>query len=126
MAVQRGTTFLMESGKKHHLQVVLNDPYGINGEVLIVPVCSVPAPPRDCDGSCLLAKGDHPFIGHDSYAAYNFSQVVKAADIDAGLQSNAFISKAPADDDLLWRMSAGVLESDFTPLSMKRFFEDAT
>ena len=74
----RGKTLLIPSGtrkdpNKKHLFVVTTDACNSN-QHLLVPICSIVAN-RHHDPACELKAGEHPFLAHDSYVAYNLSAV---------------------------------------------------
>ena len=70
----RAGTVLAPTGSKKHLYIICNDPVfdPIRNDncVLVVNISSV-SEDRDYDDTCILQKGDHPFIKHDSYGDCN-------------------------------------------------------
>ena len=78
----KGFCFLGEpEGKdgKRHLKIILTDP---NGEGLVAVVSVTTLTPAKLRGAhCILRKGDHPFIRHDSIVNFRFAEVRDSRDI---------------------------------------------
>ena len=113
----RRTTVLVPSGpandhKRKHLFVLLTDTYGPAKQILMAPVCSVPAT-GTYDNSCLVASGDHPFLQHASYVAYDKCRVEQAVALENLVKSGYMIEKEPASEDLVASISAGLKKSKF-------------
>lgn len=106
-----------------HLFICLNRAMaGLYGEVqdgvMVVSVSSVP-PNGKHDKTCLLYKGDHPFIKHDSYVFYRGCQVKSAASLLEGVKNKVLQPHTPMDDLVFARVLAGVPISGHTPNEMK-------
>ena len=88
----KGSCFLGEpEGIKRHLKIILTEP-NASGFVVVVSVTTLDtSKPQDL--SCILRKGDHPFIRHDSVIAFDKAQALFAVDIIAKLHSGAYIRK---------------------------------
>jgi len=114
-----GDTFLTGDGNEDnfHLWVVLTSPN--EGEV--VTVCLVTAHKRS-ERLVVLYKGDHPFIQHESAIAYRFSQIRLVEDIQELLRSGAAKPRDPVSPELLQRIRAGLLDSDFTPNGVRAYY----
>ena len=114
-----GDTFLTGDGNEDnfHLWVVLTSPN--EGEV--VTVCLVTAHKRS-EWLVVLYKGDHPFIQHESVIAYRFSQIRLVEDIQELLRSGAVKPRDPVSLELLQRIRAGLLDSDFTPNGVRAYY----
>jgi len=114
-----GDTFLTGDGNEDnfHLWVVLTSPN--EGEV--VTVCLVTAHKRS-ERLVVLYKGDHPFIQHESAIAYRFSQIRLVEDIQELLRSGAAKPRDPVSLELLQKIRAGLLDSDFTPNGVRAYY----
>lgn len=114
-----GDTFLTGDGDEDnfHLWIVLTPPS--EGEV--VTVCMVTAHKRS-ERLVVLNKGDHPFVQHESVIAYRFSQIRSVEDIQELLRSGAAKPRDPVNPELLKRIRAGLLDSDFTPNGVRAYY----
>lgn len=119
-------TLLCPSGPDHdpsrnHLFVVINDPLGLPppGQVIIVPVCSVP-PSGSPDPTCILDVGDHPFIRHPSYVAYSRARQVEATSLSRFVETGYFVDKGLLEESVFSRVAEGIGKSR----QVKRFVAD--
>src|ERR1019366_1375723 len=116
-----GDTFLTGDGDEDnfHLWIIVTP--ATEGEV--VTVCLVTANKRT-ERLVVLKPGDHPFVKHDSPISYNFSKIRLVADIEALLENGFANSKEPMPPDVLLRIQAGVVDSDFTPNGVRAFYRE--
>ena len=114
-----GDTFLTGDGNEDnfHLWIVLTSPN--EGEV--VTVCLVTAHKRS-ERLVVLNKGDHPFVQHESVIAYGFSQIRSVEDIQELLRSGAAKPRDPVSPELLKKIRAGLVDSDFTPNGVRAYY----
>ena len=97
MPIVRGDTFLMPTPNGMHLFIVASNPCAQNKVVLV----SISSWKGDrCDHTCRFGGGHHPFVNHDSYAVYNFSQTERCVTIQAGLDQGRFVPKEPFADPM--------------------------
>ena len=89
-----------------HLWVVITRP-DANGSVVIVNFTSHRA---GCDETCIVEKGEHPFVTHKTVVAYEKARLCepKAQDL---FKKNAS-TREPVKTDLLQKIQKGALESD--------------
>lgn len=125
----RRATLLIPSGPQHdpdrkHLHIVLTDPTGTTGEVLLVCVVSIPTS-NLYDASCTLFPGEHPFVVHGSYVAYRFSRIVPAAVLEAKVDAGEYLSKPMLDKKRFEDVVAGLLASPMVTPKIARFFAAA-
>lgn len=123
MAVGKKGTILIVSGPKNdpdkkHLHVVCTDP-DENGDVLLVPVCSVGTTYHD--PTCLLQDHEHPFLRHDSYICYAKSQVTSTAALTTGIATCAMIVHAEINGQSFLRVKNGICRSRHTPKKIKNY-----
>lgn len=116
-----GDTFLTGDGDEDnfHLWIIVTPPN--QGEV--VTVCMVTAQ-RRTERLVILNPGDHPFVKHESGIAYLFAKIRTIADIESLLENGFAILKEPMPPDVLKRIQAGVIDSDFTPNGVRAYFRD--
>jgi hypothetical protein len=74
----------------------------------------------------VLNKGDHPFVQHESVIAYRFSQIRAVEDITEMLRNGSARPRDPVSPQLLKRIRAGLLDSDFTPNGIRAYYRLVT
>ena len=116
-----GDTFLTGDGEEDnfHLWVVITPPS--EGEV--VTVCVVTAHRRS-ERLVVLNRGDHPFIQHESVIAYLHSKIRAVFDIEELLEKGFAKKRDPVTPQLLKRIQAGLVDSDFTPNGIRAYFRE--
>jgi hypothetical protein len=75
------------------------------------------------DDSCLLFKGDHPFVEHDSFVDYRFTRVEQAATVLARIDDGVFIAKDACSAELIRKVIQGALKSRRINREHKRILE---
>ncbi len=116
-----GGTFLTGDGEEDnfHLWVIITP---VNeGEV--VTVCVVTAHKKS-EQLVVLNCGDHPFIQHKSVIAYRFSKIRMVSDIEELLAKGMARKREPVSPELLGRIRAGLVDSDFTPNHVRAFYRE--
>lgn len=78
---------------------------------IVVPVVSLHA---FSDKSCVLSVGDHPFIRHESCAAYDHARCISIAAFRSEVKSGRIIQQPSASTDVLGRLQVGLVKSDET------------
>jgi len=116
-----GDTFLTgdEEDQDLHLWIIISPPS--EGEVVTV---SVTTKRKRSESLVVLRPGDHPFIAHDSVIAYSYSRVRPVDDIETALLNGTAKKREPVSEQLLKRVQAGLLDSDFTPNGVRHFFRE--
>lgn len=114
-----GDTFLTGDGDEDnfHLWIIVTPP--TQGEVVTVCLVSMNKRTERLVG---LKVGDHPFVKHDSAISYNFSKIRTVADIEAMLDNGFANAKEPMAPEVLRRIQAGVVDSDFTPNGVRAYY----
>ena len=114
-----GDTFLTGDGDEDdfHLWIIVPPPS--EGEV--VTVCMVTTT-KKTERLVQHIPGDHPFVKHDSAISYGFSKIRAVADIESLLESGSAKLKEPISPDVLSRIQAGVIDSDFIPNGVCAFY----
>lgn len=112
-----------------HLFIVLNNAMKglhatIEDGVIATGVTSIQQG-RYYDNSCVLYRGDHPFIRHDSYVNYVNCKVYSAAALLRGIKDGKLIPRGPMDDVVFARVLYGVLKSPRTPQEIQDAFRVA-
>jgi hypothetical protein len=104
--MKAGDTFLAENNE--YLWVVLSDPENDAERVLIV---SITTHTPDKDQACLLPRGCHPWVTHDSCVAYDFAHAPKLSDLLALKDAGKLQFREPVTPALLKRMRDCVADS---------------
>lgn len=118
--MRRGDTFIIEDedGLKEHLQVVLTDP-DTNEEFVTTSICTR----RSRMESLVVVKaGDHPFIRHESVAAYRHARIRQLSSVETAISIGAARHNERVSDSLLARICQGLVESDFTRNDVRSYF----
>lgn len=105
-----------------HLFILLTDPVGPAKEVLGVSVCSYESDGYD-DESCVLFPGDHDYIKHKSFVAYEYAEILKAQALINGAKDGPFRPFAPIKTDIFARVCHGLTLSRLVPPVAKQFYE---
>jgi len=105
-----------------HLQIIVTPPSD-SGEV--VTVC-VTTQRKRSETLVVLLAGSHPFIKHPSVISYGYSKIRCVADIDTALKNGSAKVREPVSEEVLKRAKAGLVDSDFTPNGVRRFYLDVT
>ena len=116
-----GDTFLTGDGDEDnfHLWIIITPT--TEGEV--VTVCLATAIKRS-ERLVVLNKGDHPFIDHESVISYRYSTIRTVEDVEELLSSGLAKKREPVSPELLNRIQAGILDSDFTPNGVRAYYRD--
>ncbi len=99
-----------------HLFIILTNP--VNNEIITVNLSTCKT--KFYDKSCILNKGDHPFIKHKSYIAYHHSKILTITK----LKSMTIKQLQPVSDNVFQRIISGLLQSKQTPNKIKQFYID--
>ena len=122
----KGQTYLADDVTPHgvvkHLRIVLSSALVFGGapKYLVAGVTSWHDGASDQDSSCILNRGDHPFIKHKSWVNYKNAEAVTFIKIFKGLQDGTYIRKEDLRPDVLKRVQDGakaspVFAKDLTP-----------
>lgn len=111
----RDTFFLKNTGGVNnpngaHLMVCIAA-HAPTDRAIIIPVVSRHA---FSDTSCILNVGDHPFIKHESCAAYDYGQCVSLKAISAEIDAGKIKLQGKIGHEVLVRFQVGLVKSDET------------
>jgi hypothetical protein len=115
-----GATVLIPSGPAHdpqrrHLFVILANPVAVDLQTqdLQVPVVSISKiiDGQPYDGTCVLYRGDHPFIVQASYVYYAMAFCILTAKLTQRIHAEECIPCAKLIPEVFERVLTGVLES---------------
>lgn len=92
---------------------------GSQGCVCVVGFSSVPAS-SNYDATCVFQPGEHPFIGHASFAYYRYAQALFASDVEKNIASGIWTPKPPDfDANQVKRLKDGLFASLHTSRYLK-------
>lgn len=127
----RKGTILIPSGPANdpdrvHLFVVLNDPVGPEGCVLLASFSTV-TDRYYCEETCIVepAECEHPFLTRRSFVRYQRLRIEPIDRVSAGLSTGAFERMVDLPDDVFERVHQGVFDSPFSAPKFKRFLAAA-
>lgn len=120
----KGQSFLgnIDESRHRHLRIVISDADCYNC-FLTVPVVTLRKEQRFCDKSCIIEKGEHPFIIRTSCIDYRHALSLSFAQIFNGIQKGIFIRKEDVSETLLKKIQNGAKTTKFLPNKYKVFFE---
>jgi hypothetical protein len=73
--LRAGDTFVFPTARRRHLHIILTDPALDSGRSMVVSVITYHPLLPDMETGCLLRRGDHPSITHDSTICWKKSQI---------------------------------------------------
>lgn len=126
LPVKKGTV-LIPSGKSNHLSIICCDPVyyprTLTDSVLIVNISTVTSMPH-VDDACILHKGDHPFINHDSFVFYSRADIFSVNSLKNNVDNGNFTPHKPCCDQVFTRVLNGFNVSKHTPYKVKQFYNN--
>jgi hypothetical protein len=119
-------TLLMPSGPpddpdRLHLWIVLTDPCELNAN-LIVSVSTLHEH-RFHDPACVIAAGEHRRIRWTSWIEYRRAKALHSNALVRGEAAWYYREDQPVTDALFERVCRGLLESKYTPIRLRRYFQ---
>ena len=105
-----GDTFL-GGGEVHgdnHLWLVINDPSAHARLALVVNLSTLRP---NAETTCLVRRGEHPFIQHDSYVRYGSARKAKVVDLGKLVRAGRLKPHQIASKALLEKVRAGATAS---------------
>jgi hypothetical protein len=103
-----------------HLWIILSDPTADPQQVVIVNCTTWP----DEEETCILRRGDHPFIKHKTAVRYSDARITTVDDLSTLVKNKLLTPKAPVSADVLQRVRDGASASDFLREGVRRVLED--
>ena len=119
-----GDTFLMPETQHgtEHLYIVISDP-DPEGKAVCVNVTTAYA---FSEKTCVLQKGDHPFIEHESVIRYQYAKILDLSLVEKALSAkqSKFVceQRQPCSNELLCRVQEGLERSKMVTRSVKEYF----
>jgi hypothetical protein len=122
----RCKTLLIPSGTaqapdKKHLFFVVTDKCG-QGQHLAVPMATC-RPNAFYDPACEIAAGEHEFAKVKSHIMYSRAQRLKHDEIAKLVAGSVYFERPDCTAELMIRIEAGLLASDFTPKWALNYFD---
>ena len=126
-------TLLIPSGplndqERKHLFILLTDPQddGTGIKYVLMVSASTIKPYIRHDATCILYKGDHPFIRQKSYIVYQKARIEQAEKVMHGVKKGLFIPQEAIDSTIFARICKGLEESRLTAPDILTFYRKAT
>jgi hypothetical protein len=119
-----GDTFMIddEDGCDEHLHVLLTSP-SLAGEVV---TASISTRRSRSETLVCIHPGEHPFVTLESVVPYHFSAIRTCAAIEASVKNGKARPKEKASPELVSKMQAGLIDSEFTPPGVRAYFVGIT
>ena len=122
LSLSAGDTFMTVSKDiRDHLWFIVSDPTLDERNVLIVNLTSWKP---EKDESCILERGEHPFITHKSIISYADARVASIANLSALYEVNQIYLKEPVSATILARIRQGLRISPHAIHGHKQILED--
>lgn len=123
--VKRGSILLL-SGSKEHLYFICNDPvfYPSLGKdtFLAVNLTSV-VPEIKFDTTCVLDRGDHPFIQHPSYIFYQRAEIFGVDTVTQQVISGDIRTHQLCDKTVFRRVLSGFECSEHVKPKIRNYYQ---
>lgn len=121
MSLSAGDTFLLPRKLewKDHLFIVLLDADN-DGNTVMVNLTS--AKPHS-DRTTVLQPGEHPFVTRETVVNYLDAAITKTSKIEQAIAMGLGQKHDPVSPQLLNRLRADLLRSEFTKLKVKKFLQ---
>ncbi|WP_228849928.1 hypothetical protein [Halocynthiibacter styelae] len=74
-----------------------------------------------CDDTCLLDRGDHPFVQHCSYVFYARAEICKASNLQSGISQGKLRPQADMSEDVFFRVLEGFHTSPDTAMRILKY-----
>jgi hypothetical protein len=119
LSARAGDTFLLTrgTGEVAHLWVILWGPAGAAQAFLAVYLTTLRA---HSDRSCILQRGEHPFLQHETAVAYGAVQRWTDERLSELVAAGIARPRQPVSSNVLERMRAGFFVSPRTPHAIRR------
>jgi hypothetical protein len=112
-----GETYLVPSGPDLHLFIVVTEEDD-NGMHILVSVSSID-PHIHYDQTCEFRGGEHDFIKHPSFAAYDFAIQRHKNFIDDKAKRGVYKRHKDAKPEVVSKIANGIRKSSFTKRAIK-------
>ncbi|MDD9800063.1 MAG: hypothetical protein OXU31_07240 [Gammaproteobacteria bacterium] len=109
--------------KQKHLFIILTNP-SEDGGVVTATISTVRDSVHDDDLFCMLNKGGHPFIRHQSYVDCKRARIEKVSLLEYEYAQRIIRPPADMGDDVLRRICRGLLKSKKTRIKIQEFYEE--
>ncbi len=118
--MELGFTFLLTEADRH-LWIVLSNPKVDPETVLLV---SVTTWRPDKDRACMIQRGEHQFVTHDSCVSYLEARDASLAQLYALKDSGYLKTQEPLTPTLLKRVLDGAVNSRFLPIKYSQLLSN--
>lgn len=113
-----GDAFLLDDRSiDPHLWIVISDPAADSERVVIVNLTSHDDPAKDA--SCILDKGDHPWITHATSVRYKDARLAAESQLDELTRTARLKPQAPVSDAVLSKIFQGAERTELLALKCR-------
>ena len=121
------TTFLapVPSPTQLHLCIAMTEPQEEPEIVVMVNISTVYNKPHE-DRTVILQPGDHEFIKHESYVAYEYAKRVRVSILETRHKKAQLTIKDEISDELFEKILDGLFRSSRTPGDIKALCRRST
>lgn len=74
-----------------------------------------------CDQTCIVQKGEHPFVRHTSYVRYRNATCITCQAVEKGLAEGQFTAHADMNSQTFLRVRNGICRSPYTPRKIRTY-----
>ncbi len=113
--LHRGSAFI---ATHNHLCVVVIEPTETPSVVVIVNLSSVRNTPKE-DHTVIVRHGDHEFVRHDSFVAYEYAKRVTVDCLANHLEAGRMTVQPDVSAELYKKILDGLYQSSRTPSNIK-------
>jgi hypothetical protein len=78
------------------------------------------------DTTCIVARGDHPFVQHDSVIYYRAGRLWEVRALQAAIDSGLLVRHECASDKLMQRIREGASVSRFVPRNVRAAIQECS
>jgi hypothetical protein len=115
-----GDTFI--DGMYHHLWVVLSDPSVDADNVVIVNFTTHTV---DEESSCIVQRGEHPFVKHKTAVRFSAARVSSVTDLERLRKANLLTPREACSASLLKKLRKGAsADSHLLPEESRQVLDD--
>ncbi len=120
LEIGKGSTVYIDlpSPDSKHLFFVLTQPFGEPPVVIMVNISTVRGL-RFEDHTTILDCGDHPYITHRSFVAFDYARKIRVDVIEQKINEGSTQLMDDLSDDIVQRILEGFLRSSRTPSDLK-------
>lgn len=126
LPLARGGTVLIPTGPTDHLHFICCDPVfdaRAGSEAVLMVNISSAHPSLQFDSTCVLSRGDHPYLVRDSFVYYRKAGIFRQDNVERSIIDGTFSTHAACAENVLQRILDGFGVSNEVRPVIRRFCE---